>query len=134
MEAVASWPVGLQLLGQAEAAQAFEACAGLDPAGIATPASAAAAGDCYKLTTPRGCLVYSAKVCGDLYWVYAAAGTGQDMTRRGLAAIEYQARQFGCRAVAFQTARRGLVRRTRAMGYQIAAPVGRVFQLEKALA
>lgn len=110
------------------------ACDGLDPEGFETPQQAAQRGDCYQLTTPTGRLIYSASPQGNVYWIHGAAGTGHDMTRRGLAAIEYQARQYGCRLVGFQTMRRGLVRRAADLGYRITGIRGQGFELHKALA
>jgi hypothetical protein len=133
MEARAPWPVGIQLVRSEHAAQAFEACRRFSPDGT-TPKQASLRGDCYQLTTPGGRLVYSAEPQGEVYWVHAAAGTGQGMTERGLAAIEYQARQFGCRCVGFATARMGLLRKVARLGYQIGQPYGRGFKVSKDLA
>ena len=132
MEARAPWPVGIQPVRPEHAAQAFAACRRFSPDGT-TPEQAAQRGDCYQLTTPGGRLVYSAAPMGDVYWVHAAAGTGQGLTARGLAAIEYQAQQFGCRRVGFATIRMGLLRRAARLGYQIGQPYARGFTVFKDL-
>uniref|UniRef100_UPI0035AE9A21 hypothetical protein n=1 Tax=Hylemonella sp. TaxID=2066020 RepID=UPI0035AE9A21 len=133
MEARTPWPVGIQLVRSEHAAQAFAACRRFSPDGT-TPEQAAQRGDCYQLTTPGGQLVYSAAPMGDVYWVHAAAGTGQGMTARGLAAIEYQARQFGCRTVAFLTIRKGLIRKALRLGYVFGVPVPDGYTMKKDLA
>ncbi|MEH0165576.1 hypothetical protein [Roseateles microcysteis] len=118
-----------------QAAEAFKACAGLDPQGRATPMSAALAGESFKVETDSGACIYtlSARAAGRC-WIHAAAGTGQGMTEAGLSVIEAQARAVGCASVAFQTMRRGLVHKALALGYSIAGSVGRGFILEKQIA
>lgn len=133
METAAPWPVGIQLVSREEAARAFEACAAFAPDAQTTPQGVAADGDCYRFTTPAGVLTYSASVLGECYWVNGAAGTGRQLTERGLAAIEYQARQFGCRRVGFTTVRPGLIRKAERLGYQIEHPDGAGFKLTKEL-
>ncbi len=115
------------------AARAFVACAGLDAAGIATPESAAAAGECFELQTDTGRLVVSVSFTNGVGWVNGAAGTGDGMTAAGLQAIERQAISRGCSQVGFQTVRRGLVRRAKKHGYRITSQVGAGFVLLKAL-
>lgn len=132
MEARTPWPVGIQRVASEHAAQAFAACGRFSTDGT-TPEQAARRGNCYQLNTAAGRLVYSAAPMGDVYWVHAAAGTGQGMTARGLAAIEYQARQLGCRRVGFSTVRMGLLRRAARLGYQIGQPYGRGFTVSKDL-
>lgn len=115
-----------------QAAQAFAACAGLDPEGKATPDSAARAGESFKVSTDTGEAIYTITARpGGRCWIHGAAGTGTGMTAAGLACIERQALAAGCVSVAFQTVRHGLVRRARALGYRITAQVGRGFIIEK---
>lgn len=123
----------LDLITPKQAAEEFAACLGLDAEGQATPESAANAGVCFKLSTDNGRLTYSIGIDRGMCWIHGAAGTGQDMTRAGFAVIEAQAAAVGCRAVGFQTVRRGLVRKARALGYQIKAEIGRGFVLEKSM-
>ncbi len=116
-----------------QAARAFAACAGLDPERIATPESAAASGECFKLDTDTGGLFVALSFADRIGWIHAAAGTGCGMTAAGLAAIERKALAEGCQVVGFQTVRRGLVRRAKKHGYRITRQVGAGFVLEKAL-
>lgn len=116
-----------------QAARAFAACAGLDPERTATPESAAASGECFRLDTETGQLFFALEFGGGVGWIHAAAGTGCGMTAAGLAAIERKAAAEGCRVVGFQTVRRGLVRRAKKHGYRITRQVGAGFVLEKAL-
>lgn len=123
----------LQAVSHDHAAQAFAACLGLDPQGEATPASAAQAGDCYQLTTRHGKLIYSAAPRGPDFWCYGAAGTGHHMTGAGLAMLEHQGRMQGCKAVAFQTMRQGLIRQAKRHGYSIASAIGTGVIMKKEL-
>lgn len=133
MEKRTPWPIGLNFVSRAQAHRDFQVCAGLDPEGLDQHLAAAWRGECYQLRTGTGVLTYSASPDGPVYWIHAAAGTGNDMTRRGLAAIEYQARQFGCSLVGFQTMRRGLIRQAKALGYLVTDQVGNGFKLHKAI-
>lgn len=126
--------MSLETIDRASAARAFTACAGMDPEGKATPESAAAAGHCFLIATNTGEAVYSVAVRGNVLWCFAAAGTGQGMTAPGLAAMEAQAKASDCRAVAFQTIRRGLVRRAQGLGYKVEQKIGRGFVLKKEIA
>lgn len=121
----------LDLITPEQAANDFAACLGDDPEGQATPQSAAHAGVCFKLETDQGRLTYAIGIEGGVCWIHGAAGTGKTMTETGLAVIEAQAAAVGCKAVGFQTLRRGLVRKARALGYKIKAEIGRGFVLEK---
>lgn len=123
---------------QSEAARAYAPYAAkLDPTGEGSPESWAAFGRSFELRTPTGRAIFSIDTScegGALCWIDAAAGTGEGMTERGLPIIEQQARVAGCSAVAFQTLRRGLVRRVQRLGYRIAGTVGRGFILRKTIA
>ena len=118
----------------AQAARAYAACVGLDPEGLATPESAASSGASFRLRTQSGEVFYTINTAGECCWISAAAGCGAGMTAAGLEAIERQARESGCKSVAFQTMRRGLVRRARAIGYGITGSLGRGVILEKEIA
>lgn len=123
----------LTRMPRSEAAQAFAVLAGMDPAGQATPASAASSGECYRVQAERGALCYSVSFTDATAWIHGAAGQGQGMTAEGLAMIEAQAITRGCRRVGFQTIRRGLVRRALRQGYRITSNVGAGFVLVKQL-
>jgi len=124
----------LQPIGKEEAARAFEACAGLDPEGVETPQSAAAAGQCFRLTTDTGRMVLSVGGKGRALWCFAAAGEGEGMTDAGLNCLEMLASATGYNAVTFQTMRRGLAKRARARGYAVIGQAGAGNILQKAIA
>lgn len=117
----------------AAAAQAYEAHVHLDPEGIATPESLAAAGPSFGIETEQGRTVFTLSSAGGVCWIHAAAGTGYGMTRPAFAVIEQIAARAGCKRVAFQTLRRGLVRRARRLGYHITGQVGHGHILSKEL-
>lgn len=124
--------LSLQRITTTEAARAFAACAGLDPEGIATPESAAQAGECFAAVGPGGRVALALDFGGGVAWVIAAAGGGNGMAGATLAAVEHLAQTRGCGVVGFQTMRRGLVRVARRRGY-VAAACGRGVKLEKKL-
>lgn len=112
-------------LARIDAQQAGSLLAGLhtlDPRGIATPADIrrmADEGHCFSLTADNGAqAVYVLMVRNGQAWIEAAAAHGAvDFTRDGLAVIERQAERLD--SVAFQTARRGLVRKAMKRGYRV---------------
>lgn len=123
----------LRRISKQEAAQAFAACAGLDPEGKATPESAAAGGECFALSEPSGTVAFAVQFRGGVAWVLAAAGGGANMAGRTLEAIERLAKANDCFVVAFQTVRRGLQRVALGRGYQTAGNIGAGVKLEKIL-
>lgn len=135
MAAIQKTTVSLEHADPKEASLAFLHCKGLDCEGKVCHLDAAQRGQCFKLTGPTGCLFYSVfKTEANALWIYAASGKGKGLTQAGLYVIELQAKAAGCVAVAFQTVRRGLIAKARAMGYQVTEPVGRGFILSKAIA
>ena len=93
----------------------------LDPRGTTAPNDLhdlTASGQCFAATAGTGQAVYVVKVSNGVAWVSACKGAGpvkwQDVL---LPVIERQA--AGCKAVAFQTKRRGLVKAAKAQGYEI---------------
>lgn len=92
-----------------------------DPSGRTSAAdmqAMAAAGQCFAATSTGAQAVYVMEVKNGVAWVSACKGNGPvDWTGALLPIIEAQAR--GCAAVAFQTPRRGLVRRAQAQGYEV---------------
>lgn len=117
----------------AAAAQAYAAHVHLDPQGIATPESLAAAGPSFGIETESGQSVFTLRTDGAECWIQAAAGSGYGMTAPTFAVIEAIAARAGCHRVAFQTVRRGLIRRARRLGYHIAGQVGHGHILRKEL-
>jgi hypothetical protein len=66
---------------------------------------------------------YVLVVRGGEVWISAAAGrAGVDLTAAIAALVETQAEQFD--SIAFQTKRRGLVKKTQRLGYQLAGAIG----------
>lgn len=116
-----------------EAAQAFEACAGLDPQGKATPESAAKAGECYALIGQGGRVVVSVAFAGGVAWVHGAAGGAQAMAGPALEAIERLALANDCMTAAFVTKRPGLKRVATRRGYAITQNIGEGWRLSKNL-
>lgn len=123
---------------KSQAARAYAPFAAmLDPTGQGTPESWAAFGQSFVLETDTGRAVFSMDTThsgGACCWIDAAAGSGTGLTEVGLAIVEQKAMAAGCKRVAFQTMRRGLVRRVRRLGYQITGTVGRGFILSKEIA
>lgn len=80
--------------------------------------SVAASGVSMVLHTEAGALLLVMDRRGDVLWIEGAAGVGRgDLTRAGLTFAEETAKQLGCRAVCFWTARRGLMHKARRLGY-----------------
>lgn len=127
-------PLNLQAIPRDQAQRAFEAAGVVDPEGLATPHSVAMAGQCFAMQFPHGSAVISVGNERGVLWCYGLAGQGRDMTRAADAVLCTMARLSGFDRVGFQTARRGLVRRCRALGYTVAGSVGCGFKMEKALA
>jgi hypothetical protein len=100
--------------------------------GLATPENVADAGMTLRLDVDGGhaVMVLTRRGAGGRQlWVEGAVGGGDvNMTAIGLRFIEDTARYAGCSEVAFQTSRRGLVRKTQRLGYQVQG-----FILRKAL-
>lgn len=95
----------------------------LDPSGMSTPASlidTAHGGECFAATSDTGGqAVYVVRVENGVAWVDACQGTGAtDWSATLLTIIEKQA--HGLKAVGFQTARPGLVRKAKKQGYRVA--------------
>lgn len=136
METIQKARVALEHADAVEARIAFLKCEGLDADGNTTPLDAVQRGQCFKLTGPTGSLFYSVfKNEANALWVYAASGKGRGLTQAGLYVIEQQAKAAGCTAVGFQTMRRGLIAKAKALGYQITGAVGtRGYILNKAVA
>lgn len=107
------------------AALALAGCERLDPTGMTDAAGILAmcqGGACFALGDgERVGLVYVLRAQNRVLWVDAARGTGPvNLTAELDLALAEQARRHGMRAVAFQTARPGLVRKMRSRGYKVA--------------
>lgn len=95
----------------------------LDPSGMSTQqslASTAREGLCFAATSDTGAqAVYVVRIENGVAWVDACQGSGAtDWVSKLLPIIETQA--HGMRAVGFQTARTGLVRKAKKQGYSVA--------------
>lgn len=78
----------------------------------------ASSGQCFAATAEQSQAVYVIQIKNGVAWVAAAKGNGpQDWSAALLPIIEAQAK--GCAAVAFQTARPGLVRKAQRQGYAV---------------
>lgn len=104
------------------AAQLLAGSEHLDPSGRTARrdlGALAASGDCFAATADKSQAVYIVRVDNGVAWIAAAKGAGDtDWTATLLPIIEAQAK--GCASVAFQTRRRGLVRRAEKQGYKVA--------------
>lgn len=90
-----------------------------DPAGMQDAQSMAAGGSSTAFQIGAGELVATLSKDGQTLWVDAAAGFG-DVLSDGFALADQIAKQSGCNAVSFQTARPGMVKRARQAGYTVA--------------
>jgi hypothetical protein len=82
-------------------------------------------GQCFKVLSASGKKVgaYVLQPCGGEVWISAGAGSADfDLTVVMSALIDQQSQDFD--SIAFQTRRRGLVRKARQLGYRIAGEVG----------
>lgn len=96
----------------------------LDPRGIAREEDVqriARDGQCFALTADGGAqIAYVLVVRGGQAWINAAKGLGPvDWTALTLPVVELQAKRAGLESVAFQTRRRGLVRKAEKLGYRV---------------
>lgn len=110
-------------LSPADAAQALAGVEKRDPRGITTAQDMAhftQRGECFAIQVPGAQLAYILTVENGQAWVQAAqASSGQfDFEKILSPIIEAQARGV-CHSVAFQTARRGLVRKAQRQGYRV---------------
>lgn len=113
-------PLALKPIEPDHAARVMRGAGLVDPAGIATPETIAAKGHAFELTTAGGTGVFVVEKRGNQLWVHGAGATGAThLTADGLGVIEAIAKQAGCDRVAFQTARRGLVRLAAKQGYRV---------------
>lgn len=98
------------------------------PLACDTPEGIAAHGECFELRTETGAGVFVLRRKGDVLFIDgAAAMEGGGLTAPGLALVAQVARQTGCRAVAFETGRRGLVRLAKKQGARV---VGVVMEMD----
>lgn len=110
----------LEKIAPEQAAQTMRAAGLRDPARQFTPESIAARGTAFRLTAAGGEGVFVAEKKGAQLWIHGAGGIASSgLTGVGLGVIEAMAQQMDCEAVAFQTARPGLVKLAKKSGYRI---------------
>lgn len=105
-------------------AEAVKALAGVekrDPRGITTAQdmqTCTQRGECFAIRVPGAQLSYLLTVDNGQVWVQWAQASGPfDFEKVLSGVIEAQAK--GCNSVAFQTGRRGLVRKAQRQGYRV---------------
>lgn len=100
---------------------ALTGCEHLDPRGISSAADIQTMtenGQCFTATSGQASAVYVVQVVNGVAWINACQGQGAIKWQNLLLpVIEQQA--SGCKAVGFQTKRRGLVKAAQRHGYQI---------------
>ena len=110
-------------LHASEAAKVLAGLERLDPTGAlqASDIEAMCERDkCVRVMAPHGAAAVAVAPVGKVLWIDAVRGVGDsDMTAAVDDAVCSLARQLGMQAVAFQTKRRGLVRKCERRGYQL---------------
>ena len=106
----------------ADAAQTMRAAGLRAPLACDTPEDIAAYGKCFQLRTGTGVGVFVLRKQGGVMWVDGAGARvrGTGLTEDGLALFDAIARQAGCTEIAFETTRRGLVKKSEKAGYTVA--------------
>lgn len=92
------------------------------PLACDSPEDIAAFGKCFQLRTETGVGVFVLRRQGGVLWVDGAGARvrGSGLTEDGLALFDHIARAAGCTEIAFETNRRGLVRKAEQAGYTVA--------------
>lgn len=86
-----------------------------------TPEQIAAGGECFTMATDAGQLAFVLRRDGPVLWIDGAAAiAGDGHTGTGLQLAHEIARQAGCTHLAFETNRPGLVRQSKAHGFEVA--------------
>lgn len=121
--------ITLQKIDPSRAAALLAASGMADPAGMTTPETLAAGGECFSLSDGVSDGVFVIKRRGEKMWISGAGAVqSRGLTAPGLGVIEAIAKQSGCARVGFQTGRPGLVRLAKKQGYRVAG-----FILEKGI-
>jgi hypothetical protein len=104
-----------------QAAAAMRAAGLRAPVDCDTAEAIAAHGECFELEAEDGGGVFVVRRKGDVLWIDGAAATRPgNVTETGLALFMEIARQCGANEIAFETARPGLVRKSKKAGYRVA--------------
>jgi hypothetical protein len=106
----------------ADAAATMRAAGLRAPLPCDTPEDIAAYGQCFQLRTGSGVGVFVLRKQAGVMWIDGAAARvrGTGLTEDGLALFDHIARAAGCTEIAFETNRRGLVRKSQQAGYAVA--------------
>ena len=123
---------------QAEACRLLAAAqsAKTDAARRFSLAGLVARGAAYQVFNQRGDVVaaFLVEASNGALWVTAAAGRAPDNLVAILSGfVEHQARECRLSGVGFRTERRGLVRKARAIGYQVTRQEGNEYFMRKTL-
>jgi hypothetical protein len=123
-------PLQVGQVSRADAAQVMRGAGLRAPIAHHTPEKIAAHGECFQLTTGEGAGVFVLRRDAAVMWIDGAGARvhSRGLTDAGLALCEEIARQAGCTEIAFETNRRGLVRKSSRHGYRVAG-----FILKKAI-
>lgn len=115
-------PVLVQEVSQADAAQVMRGAGLRAPLDCDTPETIAAYGECFELRTEGAVGVFVLRREGSVLWIDGAGARvhSRGLTEAGLTAFERIARGQGCTEIAFETTRRGLVKKSEAAGYSVA--------------
>lgn len=119
--------IEVQKIAASQAAAAMQAAGLLAPVDCDNAEQIAAGGECFALTTGSGACVFVLRVKGSVLWIDGAGATrpGQGITEAGLLLAEQIARRAGCDQIAFETARPGLVRKSKLQGFAVAGYIMR---------
>lgn len=109
----------LRTISPDEAAKALQGLDGMDPRGLMQPQDIAAMcsnGQCVEIEHEGGKAVMVLTSRNGVLWVNAAAGAGPVCLT---SAMDQALQASGARSIAFQTARPGLVRKAKRLGYRV---------------
>jgi len=90
------------------------------PLACDTPESIAYGGDCFEMVNPDGKTTFVLRRKDDILWIDGAGSVqGEHQVHHGLHLAKEIGQQCGCKEVAFETARRGLVRQAARHGFEV---------------
>ncbi len=114
--------VEVQEVSAADAAATMRAAGLRAPLPCDTPEDIAAHGRCFQLRSGGNVGVFVLRRKRSVMWVDGAGARahGSGLTEAGLELFTHIAQQAGCTEIAFETSRRGLVRKAEGQGYRVA--------------
>lgn len=115
-------PLQVKQITSDEAARAMRGAGLRAPLDCHTAESIAAHGQCFELRTGTGAGVFVLRREGAVMWVDGAGARvkSSGLSEAGFVLFESIARQVGCSEIAFETTRRGLVKKSKEAGYAVA--------------